>query len=78
MSRRYPTHTPLGALMQSCGLKVNEVAYATGISHRTISDYLAARTPMLNHHLTLLADLFEVPPGTLTYELAPRASRQPA
>lgn len=69
MSRPFNTSTPLGAMMLSAGLKVNEVAYATGISHRTISDYLSRRRPMLNHHLTRLAALFEVEPEALAYDV---------
>jgi transcriptional regulator with XRE-family HTH domain len=75
MSRRFNTSTPLGQMMMGSGLKVNEVAYATGISHRTISDYLAARTPMLNHHLTRLAELFEVEPSALSYAVEDQQSR---
>jgi hypothetical protein len=51
--------------MWDAGVSVQDVFYVTRISHRTISDYLANRTPMLNHHLTRFAAMFDVEPEEL-------------
>lgn len=60
MSRTYPRHTPLGTLMGEEGWTVKEVADITGIHQRTMTDYLAGRKTILDHHLVALSDLFEV------------------
>ena len=48
--------------MYAAGLNVVEVAYATGIHHRTLSNYLAYRAQILPGHLIKLCALFECEP----------------
>lgn len=73
--RQYPTHTPLGKLMRHYGLRVKDVDQHTGISYRTLSDYLANRKPMLPRHQLLLAALFHVAPEQLV--VTPESSEPP-
>jgi hypothetical protein len=63
--RQYPTHTPLGKLMRHYGLRVKDVEFRTGISYRTLSNYLAGRAAILPGHLRLLSELFQVDPRVL-------------
>jgi len=60
MSRPFNQETPLGQLMVREGMAVKEVEARTGISYRTISDYLAARKLPTAKHMILLCDLFGV------------------
>ena len=61
MSRPFNTTTPLGQLMWQRGYTVKGLEQATGISYRTISDYLADRKPMLSQHLVTFTVEFNVP-----------------
>lgn len=63
--RQYPTHTPLGRLMRHYGLRVMDVEARAGISHRTLTEYLAGRKRIQAHHLTALSQLFRVAPESL-------------
>jgi hypothetical protein len=49
----------LGRMMVDAGLSVQDVFFATRISHRTLSDYLAYRAQILPGHLVRLCALFE-------------------
>jgi DNA-binding Xre family transcriptional regulator len=57
--RPFNTSTKLGQMMLDAGLNVAEVFYATEISHRTLSDYLAGRQAISNKHMVRLCALFE-------------------
>lgn len=60
-SRRYPTHTKLGALMYERGLWASTVCRATGIYPRTMTEYLAGRKqPSRGNHIKL-CEYFDVP-----------------
>lgn len=59
MARPFSTVTPLGQMMKSAGLRVADVDYITGISYRTLSDYLAGRVTIPQRHLTKLCALFQ-------------------
>ena len=76
MSRPYSTSQPLGRVMHDAGWTVSEVDGATGISYRTLSDYLAGRKKFSDYHLATLADLLDVDPdvllGNVPIEEAPR------
>lgn len=46
--------------MVAAGLSVVDVAQMTGISYRTLSDYLAGRRGITRRHLTWICALFDV------------------
>lgn len=61
MSRQFNTSTPLGQLMWQRGYTVKGLERATGISYRTISDYLAGRKPIIPKHIIEFTAEFNVP-----------------
>lgn len=54
---------------------VKELELASGISYRTISDYLAGRRTFLPHHLTAIAAALGVEETMLERPLPPRPAR---
>jgi transcriptional regulator with XRE-family HTH domain len=65
MSRKFPTHTKLGKVLQESGLSKLELGYASGVSERTLTEYLAGRKAMLNRHLTAISAAFNCDPEEL-------------
>lgn len=65
MPRPYPTHQPLGRIMAEQGWTAAELAAATGIYPRTLTEYLAGRKPFLDHHLSDIALALDVPAADL-------------
>ena len=65
MSRAFAVRNPLGRTLEYSNLTVSELASQSGVSSRTITEYLAGRAEMLDHHLTALADVLEVDPEDL-------------
>ena len=63
------TATPLGRVMWDRGIRAYEVAHATGINARTITEYLAARKPMQNGHRALISEYLDIDPRDLAYEV---------
>jgi hypothetical protein len=63
--RPFNTETPLGRIMWDRGFRVFEVAHATGINARTLTEYLAGRKPLKGSHLSLVADFLDVHPEDL-------------
>lgn len=64
---RKPNATsPLGKLMIRDALTVTGIQRDTGISHRTISDYLARRKSISAKHLTVLEQYLGVPASILS------------
>lgn len=61
MSRPFNRSTPLGELMWQRGYTVKGLEQATGISYRTISDYLAGRKPIISQHIVEFTHEFNVP-----------------
>lgn len=46
-------------------MSASDLASRSGVSSRTLTEYLAGRAEMLDHHLTALADVLEVDPEDL-------------
>lgn len=65
------TDTPLGRIMWDRGIRVHEIAHATKINARTLTEYLAARKPMQHGHRALLSDYLDIDPRDLAYEVIP-------
>lgn len=68
MSRQFNRTTPLGELMWQRGYKVKQLETNTGISYRTISDYLAGRKAIIPKHMAALIAEFDVPRAVLLGE----------
>lgn len=60
MPRQFNRSTPLGQLMHERGYSVKSLEGSTGISYRTISDYLAGRKTMLPKHIAVFSEEFGV------------------
>jgi transcriptional regulator with XRE-family HTH domain len=65
MPRPFAVQNPLGRRLEYFNLSVSELANRSGVSSRTLTEYLAGRAEMLDHHLTALADVLEVDPEDL-------------
>ena len=65
MPRPFAVCNPLGRTLEYSNLSVSELANLSGVSSRTLTEYLAGRAEMLDHHLTALADALEVDPEDL-------------
>lgn len=65
MPRPFAVQNPLGRTLEYSNLTVSELANRSGVSSRTLTEYLAGRVEMLDHHLTALADVLEVDPEDL-------------
>ena len=73
MPRPFNTSQPLGKIMEHRQLRVKDVEAMSGISYRTISDYLAGRRDITDDHAVLLSEALSVPAGWLD----PRVSSPP-
>ncbi len=73
--RPFNTTTPLGRLMLDRGYGVNTVEQATGINHRTISDYLAGRKAISGRHIATLCEEFQVSKQVLLGDAPPPVDR---
>lgn len=58
--RPFNTSTALGKLMAARGLRVKDVERETGISYRTLSDYLASRSIIGPDHMARLTSFLRV------------------
>ena len=65
MPRPFTICNPLGRALEFSHLSASELASRSGVSSRTLTEYLAGRAEMLDHHLTALADVLEVDPEDL-------------
>jgi hypothetical protein len=63
--RPFNTDTPLGRIMWDRGIRVFEIAHATGINARILTEYLANRKTLKGAHLSLVADYLDVHPDDL-------------
>lgn len=64
----YPIHTRLGKVMAFRDLTASEVASASGVHPRTLTEYLAGREPIRPQHLQRLADALGVSPDVIFEE----------
>lgn len=67
--RPFPTHTPLGKLTQARGWRVADLAGASGVNARTLTEYLAGRKEIAAHHRDALARALSTPGATVTPDL---------
>ena len=65
MPRPFAVCNPLGRTLEYSNLSVSDLANRSGVSSRTLTEYLAGRAEMLDHHLTALVDVLEVDPEDL-------------
>lgn len=65
MPRPFTICNPLGRALEYSNMSASDLASRSGVSSRTLTEYLAGRSEMLDHHLTALADVLEVDPEDL-------------
>lgn len=65
VSRKFNTDTQLGKVMELRGMSVKALEAASGVSYRTISDYLAGRKEMRPGHRGQMAVALRVNPERL-------------
>ena len=65
MPRHHAVTNPLGRTLQSSGFTAVELARRSGVGARTITEYLAGRKEMLDHHLTAFARALDCDPEDL-------------
>jgi len=63
--RQYPRHTKLGRLMYGRGLRSIDVTIGTGISPRTMTEYLAGRKRPTSQNLVRLTTFLRVEPKVI-------------
>ena len=68
MPRAFSTATSLGLKVLAQNYTAEDIARLTGIHNRTLSNYLAGRVRILDHHLCQLADVLECEPEDLLDE----------
>ena len=69
MGRPFNQSTPLGRIMYQRGISVKQLEHATGISYRTISDYLAGRKPIIPKHIAKFSAELDLPREVLVGEV---------
>lgn len=65
MSRRFPTHTPLGQAMTAAGYTSSRMSALTGVHNRTLTEYLAGRAHPTLEHSAVLSDALGIAPEDL-------------
>ena len=66
--RRHRPHnrnTVMGDEMAVRSITIKQLERDTGVSHRTMSDYLANRIPIKSHHKPILSDYLDIHPDDL-------------
>jgi DNA-binding Xre family transcriptional regulator len=69
--------TPLGKIMVDRGITVKGLEADTGISYRTISDYLAGRKQIIAKHMAVLTDHLNVSKDVLLGYAPITSTQQP-
>jgi len=67
MGRSFNASQPIGRYLRAAGLSVNQLYHLTGISYRTLSNYLAGRTAILPRHIQILCDALDCLPSDLLH-----------
>lgn len=65
VGRPYNTTTPLGRILADKAMYVAELDRLSGVNQRTITEFLARRKPMHQHHVDAIARVLDVDPGEL-------------
>lgn len=71
--RPFNTATPLGKILYDRDIRAFQLAHATGINARTVTEYLAGRKPITRGHRALIADFLNLHPD----DFDPRTRRDP-
>lgn len=69
--RPFNRSTPLGQILWQRGYTLTKVERNTGISYRTMSDYLAGRKSIIPGHMALLCDELNLSRAQILGEVEP-------
>jgi len=78
MSRTYTLATPLARVMHAKGLRIIDVTYATGYSHRQVRRWVLGEVTPSADALERLCKALQVTPRALGFSSGPDAPQPPA